>query len=98
MKWYGMVAKFFGIIFFVALGFGFLFPELFLPLSGITLYVLGAIIALSFLTLDYTRFFKTVKQFYIPLAVFAVYKILVPAGITAFAAPFYLPLLIQVLG
>lgn len=81
MKWYEIIQKYFGIIFFAALGLGFLFPDFFLPLSKITYIVLGCIITLSFLTLDYTQFFHTLKQFYIPVGVFIAYKILIPAGL-----------------
>ena len=81
MRWHEVISKFFGIIFLLALVLGFLLPGVFLPLSGITMYVLGVIITLSFLTLDYGEFFKTIKQFYIPLAVFVIYKLLLPAGL-----------------
>ena len=81
MKWHEIIQKYFGLIFFASMAAGFFFPEVFRPLSDYTYIVLGCIITVSFLTLDYRKFGHTIKQFYIPVGVFIAYKLLIPAGL-----------------
>jgi bile acid:Na+ symporter, BASS family len=81
MKWYEIIRKYFGLIFFGAMAAGFLFPDVFRPLSGVTYIVLGVIITISFLTIDYRQFSHTLKRFYIPFGVFIAYKLVIPAAL-----------------
>jgi predicted Na+-dependent transporter len=80
MKWHEIIQKYFGLIFFAAMAAGFLFSDVFRPLSEITYIVLGVIITISFLTLDYRQFAHTLKRFYVPVGVFIVYKLVIPAA------------------
>jgi bile acid:Na+ symporter, BASS family len=87
MKWYEVIQKYFGLVFFAGLALGFGFPRIFLPLSEVTLYILGAVITISFTTMDFAELRKTVKQFYLPIVLFLFYKIAVPLGLYFFAVP-----------
>jgi bile acid:Na+ symporter, BASS family len=81
VKWHEVVNKYFGIIVFIGLAAGFLFPGIFRRFSKIIFILLGAVITISFLTLDYKQFASTLKRFHIPLGVFIVYKIIIPVGL-----------------
>ncbi len=81
MKWYQIIQKYFGFIFFASMACGFGFPSFFTKLSDITYVLLGVIITISFLTLDYGQVRHTVKQFYIPVGVFITYKVLIPIAL-----------------
>lgn len=81
MKWYQIIQKNFGFIFFGAMAVGFFFPDFFSPLSDITYIVLGVIITISFLTLDYRQFGHTLRRFYVPFGVFIAYKLVIPAAL-----------------
>jgi BASS family bile acid:Na+ symporter len=86
MTWYGIVKKYFGIIFLGGLLLGFFLPQVFLPLNEVVLPILGIIIFISFLTIDYGEFFETLKFFHLPAAVFVGAKCLVPAALYFAAA------------
>ena len=86
MTWYDFVKKYFGLIFLTGLILGFFIPKVFLSLNEAVLPILGIIIFVSFLTIDYGEFFKTLKYFHLPAAVFIGAKSLVPAALYFAAA------------
>lgn len=81
MKWYEGISKYFGIVMIAALALGFGLPSVFSPISKAVFYLLGIIIGISFLTLDFREFAGTIKQFHLPLGVFLFYKIALPTGL-----------------
>ncbi len=87
MKWYTFIQKFFGLIFALGMALGFFFPDVFMPVAGWTMLLLGIVITLTFITIDLNVVAANLKRFHNIGIVFLVLKVLLPFLLYRLALP-----------
>ena len=72
------VQKYFGLLFAAAMATGLLLPGIFLPVAEYTMLILGAVITLTFITIDLKEVLTNLKGFHRIVSVLLITKLILP--------------------
>ena len=78
MSWYSFVQKYFGLFFAAGMALGFFFPGVFMPIGDRILLILGAVVTLTFLTLDLGEAAANLKRFHNVAGAVLISKTVIP--------------------
>jgi len=87
VNWYKFVQKFFGLFFATGMALGFFFPGFYMPVAERTILILGTVITLTFLTIDFRAAASNLKRFHNIGAVVLISKLLLPFVLYQLAKP-----------
>ncbi|MDC7125302.1 MAG: bile acid:sodium symporter [Spirochaetales bacterium] len=87
MKWYSFIQKYFGAFFAAGILLGLFLPRVFLPISDYVLLILGSVMTLTFLTIDYKAILNNLKKAHVIGITILILKVILPFIFYTIAKP-----------